>query len=137
MRNIRSTLQPIIMTQLCCDTVRKHNDLGKINTTRIQSDSLVLTIFNIAMYSYKMDPITYACFAVIVVHSVAGVSSTSADRQLLFGLMLGDHSYGGALSGIEAALDEIKDLLPGYRLNYDLVNIQVSYLRTILIMHGC
>ena len=81
------------------------------------------------MYSYRMDPIPYTYFAVIVMQSVAAVSSTSTDRQLLFGLMLGDQS-GGALSGIEAALDEIKgrnDLLSGYSLNYDLVNSQVGY----------
>jgi hypothetical protein len=45
--------------------------------------------------------------------------------------MLGDHSEG-ALSGIEAALYEIndrKDLLSGYTLDYDLINSQaVSYI---------
>ena len=83
-----------------------------------------------------MSPIAYACFAIIVIHSIAAVSSTITDRQLLFGLMLGDQNGGdSALSGIEAALDEINDrndLLPGYRLNYDLMSSQaVSYIRLL------
>ena len=82
----------------------------------------------------RMDPIAYACFAIIVMHSVAVISSSSTDRQLFFGLMLSDQN-GGALPGIEAAVDEINsrnDLLPGYRLNYDLINSQaVSYLRLL------
>jgi hypothetical protein len=79
-----------------------------------------------------MGPKTYSCLAVIIViHSIAAVSSLGTDRQLLFGLMLGDHSEG-ALSGIEAALDEVNDrsdLLSGYTLNYGLINSQaVSYI---------
>ena len=79
-----------------------------------------------------MDPVVLACFAIIVVHNVAAVSSRT-DPTLLFGLMPGDryNENRGALSGIEAALDEIderNDLLPGYKLNYDLVHSQVSYI---------
>ena len=93
-----------------------------------------------ALIAIRMGPETYACLAIAIVHSAAGIAaisnSTSTDRQLFFGLMLchGDQSEG-ALSGIEAALDEINtrnDLLPGYTLNYYLINSQaVSILRLL------
>ena len=92
-----------------------------------------------------MDPTTYAylIFAIVVLHNVVAVSvaSSSTDRQLFFGLMLGDQSEG-ALSGIEAALDEINsgnDLLLDYRLNYNLINSEaVSYISMHAIhTHAC
>ena len=82
----------------------------------------------------------YLIFAIVVLHNVVAVSvaSSSTDRQLLFGLMLGDQSEG-ALSGIEAALDEINsgnDLLLDYRLNYSLINSEaVSYISMHAIIH--
>ena len=77
-------------------------------------------------------------------HSAAGIAaisnSTSTDRQLFFGLMLGrgDQSEG-ALSGIEAALDEINarnDLLSGYTLNYYLINSQAVSILRLLVSQG-
>ena len=91
-----------------------------------------------ASTAIRMSHKTYACLVIIVMHSIAISSSTNTDRQLFFGLMLGDQSEG-ALSGIEAAVDEINarnDILPGYTLNYDLINSQaVSYLR--LLYNAC
>ena len=52
-------------------------------------------------------------------------------QRLYFGLMLslsGDEQSSGALAGVQAALDEINsrdDLLPGYFLNFTLINVKV------------
>ena len=108
---------------------KNHRDVTHIQSAQSWSASTAI----------RMGPETYACLAIIVMHSAAGIAatsnSTSTDRQLLiFGLMLGDQSEG-ALSGIEAALDEINarnDLLSGYTLNYYLINsLAVSILRLL------
>lgn len=115
-----------------CDTVitfgKNHHDMTRIQSAQSWSASTAI----------RMSHKTYACLVIIVMHSIAISSSTNTDRQLFFGLMLGDQSEG-ALSGIEAAVDEINarnDILPGYTLNYDLINSQaVSYLR--LLYNAC
>ena len=61
---------------------------------------------------------------------------------LYFGLMLslsGDDQSSGAsaLAGVQAALDEINsrdDLLPGYSLNFTLIDSQVRYNNNIKII---
>ena len=62
--------------------------------------------------------------------AVIGICSTrSSNKEIYFGLMIGDEN-GGALSGVEAALKEINersDILSGYELKYEHVYSQVNY----------
>ena len=80
----------------------------------------------------RMDPhLSLSCFvlAIIVLHTAAIFSSRNeSDRELIFGVIVGDKGNEGVLSGIQAALDEINgknDLLPGYKLKYDLAHSEV------------
>lgn len=69
---------------------------------------------------------------VLAMCSVALSSTSGLDQELFFGLMIGDQNQenmdSGALSGVQAALDEVNqrtDLLSGYKLSYELVHSQV------------
>ena len=68
-------------------------------------------------------PLALAIVAIVILHTAAVTfSSSKSDRELFFGVIVGDKGSEGVLSGIQAAVDDINgnnDLLPGYKLKYD------------------
>ena len=75
-----------------------------------------------------MDPKLSAVAVAITILQTAATFSSVSDQELFFGVIVGDKGNEGVLSGIQAALDEINrnnDLLPGYKLKYDLARSEV------------
>ena len=75
-----------------------------------------------------MDPKLSALAVAIVILLTSATFSSGSDQELFFGVIVGDKGNEGVLSGIQAALDEINgnnDLLPGYKLEYDLARSEV------------
>ena len=77
-------------------------------------------------------PLALAIVVIVISHTAAVTfSSSKSDRELFFGVIVGDKGSEGVLSGIQAAVDDINgnnDLLPGYKLKYDLAHSEVCQL---------
>ncbi len=77
-----------------------------------------------------MDPKLFAVaiIAIVIWHTAAATVSGKSDQELFFGVIIGDKGNEGVLSGIQAAVDDINennDLLPGYKLKYNLARSEV------------